>query len=141
MGRDPASIAICAVTKSVGVDEVREAARAGLRIFGENRVQEAERKIPLLEELTGLATWRLIGHLQRNKAARARELFDAIDSVDSLALAERLGGLAARAGTRIRVLVEVKTSEEAAKSGIPGRGRSRRSPESGRFRASRWKDS
>lgn len=121
-GREPDSIAICAVTKSVPPDDVRAAARAGIRIFGENRVQEAESKIPLLQDLEGLVDWRMIGHLQGNKARRAIELFDAIDSVDSFALAERLGKLGVEAGAPVRVLVEVKTAKDLAKSGIPREG-------------------
>ncbi len=118
VGRDPGSVAICAVTKKVELDDLEEAVRAGIRILGENRVQEAERKIALAHALEGLVEWRLVGHLQSNKARRAVQLFDAIDSVDSVALARRLGALGVETETHVRVLVEVKTSREAEKTGI-----------------------
>ncbi len=111
-GRPPDAARLVAVSKTFPPDAILEAYRAGQRDFGENRVQEFEGKRPALE-LEG-AVWRLIGHLQSNKTARAAQLFHAIDSVDSVALAERLDRAATR---RIEVLIEVKLSEEATKSG------------------------
>src|SRR5580765_6231650 len=86
--RSPKEITLVAVSKTHPADLVREAIGAGLADFGENRVQEAETKIP--EVGRDAARWHLIGHLQSNKARRAVELFDVIHSVDSLALVERL---------------------------------------------------
>src|SRR5690349_17967571 len=89
VGRTPDSITLMAVSKTVEPERIREAYAAGLRVFGENRVQEFEGKYAMLSELKD-AQWRLIGHLQSNKARKAAELFHAVDSVDSLRLAERL---------------------------------------------------
>ena len=97
---------------------IREAFRAGLREFGENRVQEAGEKIEELARETGGARWHLIGRLQANKARRAARLFDVIHSVDSAALAERLERLCAEDGReRLDVLVQVDLAQEAAKGG------------------------
>lgn len=116
-----------AVSKTYPASTVIEAAELGLRLFGENRVQEFGAKA---EELQG---WRatgsnaaadepirvhLIGHLQSNKALRAAELFDAVDSLDSLRLAERLNEAAAKRGKRLPVLIEVKLSHEETKAGL-----------------------
>src|SRR6266581_4026374 len=87
-GRPAEEITLVAVSKTFPVDAIRDAFDAGLRHFGENRVQEWESKHPLLSNLD--ATWHLIGHLQSNKAARAAHLFHTVDSVDSLALAQKL---------------------------------------------------
>lgn len=102
------------VSKTHSPASIREAYGAGLRVFGENRVQEFAGKV---EELCDLhdAQWHLIGHLQTNKAAKAAELFRAIDSVDSLKLAEKLNSAA---GKRLDVLIEVNVGGEAAKSGL-----------------------
>jgi len=89
VGRDPNSITLMAVSKTVEPERIHEAYAAGLRVFGENRVQEFEGKFATLSHLTN-AEWHLIGHLQSNKARKAAELFHAVDSVDSLRLAERL---------------------------------------------------
>jgi len=120
-------VELMAVSKTYPAATIAEAAELGLRLFGENRVQEFGAKAP---ELAG---WRaegsnaaadapilvhLIGHLQSNKAARAVELFDAVDSVDSLKLAERLEEAAARLGKRLPVLIEVKLSPEETKAGL-----------------------
>src|ERR1700752_710477 len=88
-GRNPSEIALMAVTKTHPPEQIREAYAAGLRLFGENRVQEFSTKAPALSDLPA-ADWHMIGHLQSNKAATAAELFSAIDSVDTLKLAERL---------------------------------------------------
>jgi pyridoxal phosphate enzyme (YggS family) len=118
-GRDPAEIRICAVTKRSELPAIREAVAAGARILGENRVQEAAAKIEAAGDLG--VEWHLIGHLQRNKARRAVALFQAVQSLDSLGLARRLADLGVERGRPVRVLVEVNTSGEAAKSGLePG---------------------
>lgn len=108
-----------AVSKVHPATALAEAAAAGLTLFGENRVQEFETKREQLRELgvTG-AEVHLIGHLQSNKAARAAELFDGIDSVDSLRLAERLNEAAHKAGKTLPILIETKLSQEPAKSGL-----------------------
>lgn len=87
--RKPAEVTLIAVSKTFPAESIREAYAAGLRHFGENRVQEWEGKFPALADLAD-ATWRLVGHLQSNKARRALALFHAIDSVDSLALAQKI---------------------------------------------------
>jgi PLP dependent protein len=116
-GRRAEEITIVAVTKTHPAETILAAYDAGLRHFGENRVQEFESKLPALVNLK--PTWHLIGHLQSNKAARAARLFDRIDSVDSLALAQRLDAAAATENKRLGVLVEVHLSDEATKSGVP----------------------
>ena len=87
-GRKPEEITLVAISKTFPAEAIREACAAGVRHFGENRVQEWESKEPQLADLD--ATWHLVGHLQSNKAARAARLFHSVDSVDSLALAQRL---------------------------------------------------
>jgi pyridoxal phosphate enzyme (YggS family) len=116
-GRDPSQITLVAVSKTFPPDCIREAYDAGLRVFGENRVQEFDAKSESLRELEG-TQWRLIGHLQTNKSQKAAELFQAIDSVDSLRLAEKLNQAASRLRKRLEVLIEVNVGGEAAKSGI-----------------------
>ncbi len=126
-GRLRGDVELMAVSKTYPAEKIVEAAELGLRLFGENRVQEFAAKAE------GLREWRaegsnaaadvpvmmhLIGHLQSNKAARAVELFDAIDSVDSLKLAERLNEAAGRLGKRLPVLIEVKLSPEETKAGL-----------------------
>jgi len=117
VGRDPEAISLMAVTKTFPPEVIRETHAAGLRQFGENRVQEFAGKAHALADLHD-AEWHMIGHLQTNKAARAVELFAAVDSVDSLRLAEKLNAHAQAVGKRIRVLVEVSVGGEAAKSGL-----------------------
>src|SRR5437588_2755623 len=95
--RDPDSITLMAVSKTVEPERIREAYAAGLRVFGENRVQEFAGKAEALADLVE-AQWRLIGHLQSNKARKAAELFHAVDSVDSLRLAEKLNEAASQWG-------------------------------------------
>jgi len=116
-GRHPGDIALMAVTKTSPAEAIREAYTAGQRLFGENRVQEFADKSPGLAGLQD-AEFHLIGHLQSNKAARAAQLFNAVDSVDSLALARKLDAAAAKANRRVGVLVEINVGGEAAKSGI-----------------------
>jgi pyridoxal phosphate enzyme (YggS family) len=111
-----------AVSKTFPPERIREAYDAGLRLFGENRVQEFAGKADALEDLRE-AEWHLIGHLQTNKAAKAAELFAAIDSVDSLRLAQKLNASAQQFKKKLAVLIEVNVGGEAAKSGIPQESR------------------
>jgi len=116
--RNPDSITLMAVSKTVDSERIHQAYAAGLRVFGENRVQEFTEKAASLEDLAGVE-WHLIGHLQSNKAKKAAEIFTAIDSVDSLRLAEKLNQSAALMGKTMPVLIEIKVGEEESKSGIP----------------------
>jgi len=113
-GRDPESITLVAVSKRFPAETVNEAIRAGVAAIGENRVQEAEAKFPAL--LDGPER-HLVGHLQRNKAGKAAALFDRIQSIDSLRLAEAVSRRAEALGKRIPVLLEVNISGEASKAG------------------------
>jgi pyridoxal phosphate enzyme (YggS family) len=117
-GRKPEDVALMAVSKTHPATAILEAIGAGQRLFGENRVQEFAGKHD--ELITGLAQARfhLIGHLQSNKAAKAVELFDSVDSVDSLRLAERLNEAAERLGKRLDVLIEINVGGEEAKTGL-----------------------
>ena len=110
--RDPAQIMLLAVTKVFPAQVIRDAYALGLREFGENYVQEFEGKLPEVSGLDG-ARFHLIGHLQSNKSARAAELFQCIQTVDSPKLARRLN----EAGKALDVLLEVKLSPEQAKAG------------------------
>jgi pyridoxal phosphate enzyme (YggS family) len=126
-GRARAEVELMAVTKTYPAATIIEATGHGLKLFGENRVQEFASKAP---ELAALRTdgsnaaadepiiVHLIGHLQSNKAPRAVELFDAVDSVDSVRLAERLNDAAGKVGKRLSVLLEVKLSPEETKEGL-----------------------
>jgi hypothetical protein len=116
-GRRPEEITLMAVSKTVSAERIREAYDAGLRLFGENRVQEFSDKAALLQDLPG-AAWHMIGHLQTNKATRAAELFTAVDSLDSLKLAEKLNAAAGTLGKKLPVLIEINIGSEAAKSGV-----------------------
>ena len=116
-GRRSEDVALMAVSKTFPAERIREAYDAGLRLFGENRVQEFAGKIDSLRDLQG-GEWHLIGHLQTNKAAKAVELFAAIDSVDSLRLAQKLNASAEQLRKKIRVLIEINVGGEAAKSGV-----------------------
>ena len=116
--RNPDSITLMAVSKTVESERIHQAYAGGLRLFGENRVQEFAEKAASLKDLAG-AEWRLIGHLQSNKAKKAVEIFSAVDSVDSLRLAEKLNQAAAQSGKTMPVLIEIKVGEEESKSGIP----------------------
>ena len=116
-GRNPAEIRLMAVTKTHPPARIREAYEAGLRLFGENRVQEFGGKADALHDLQA-AEWHMVGHLQTNKAVRAAQLFTAIDSVDSLRLAERLNAAAAESGKKLAVLIEINVGGEDAKSGV-----------------------
>lgn len=115
-GREPASVRVLAVTKVFGPEAIREAYQFGLRDFGENYVQEMERKAPAIADLAG-AKFHLIGHLQSNKTKKAAALFTSIDTIDSVKLAGRLDA----EGKILEVMIEVKLSEEESKSGAsPG---------------------
>ena len=116
-GRRSEDIALMAVSKTFPAECIREAYDAGLRLFGENRVQEFAGKVDSLRGLRD-AEWHLIGHLQTNKAAKAVELFAAVDSVDSLRLAQKLNASAEQLGKKIEVLIEINVGGEAAKSGV-----------------------
>jgi len=131
-GRRPEEVLLVAVTKTVPPERIREAYEAGLRHFGENRVQEAQTKRAALTDLP--LTWHLIGHLQTNKAKAARDIFRWVHSVDSLRIADKLdqaveriaspstergaGNPEATGPIRLPVLIEVNLGEEATKSGI-----------------------
>lgn len=117
-GRDADSIALMAVSKTVSVERIREAFGAGVRLFGENRVQEFAAKAHAFRQCQG-AQVHMVGHLQSNKAARAAELFDGVDSIDSLRLAQKLDAAASALGKKLPVLIEINIGGEAAKSGIP----------------------
>jgi len=105
-GRNPEEITLVAITKTIEPATVIQAIALGLRDLGENRVQEAEWKVPLLPEVT----WHMIGHLQRNKVKKALLIFDMIHSVDSLRLAQEIDRRASRIGARVPVLLEVNLS-------------------------------
>jgi PLP dependent protein len=122
-GRSRGEVELMAVSKTFPAEAIAEAAALGLTLFGENRVQEFSNKV-LRAAQNG--TWavgersrfHLIGHLQSNKAAKAAEIFDGIDSLDSMRLAERLSDAAGKIGKRLPVLIEVKLSPEEAKAGV-----------------------
>lgn len=114
-GRDPASVKLVVVTKTVEIARIREAVAAGAAILGENRVQEAKEKI---EALGAPASWHLIGRLQTNKAKYAVKLFDLIHSVDRLGLAKELDRQAAKIGKVQDILIEVSIAGEAGKAGM-----------------------
>lgn len=121
-GRSRGEVELMAVSKTYPAATLAEAAALGLHLFGENRVQEFATKVadlaPLRENAPDPIRVHLIGHLQSNKSARAVELFDAVDSLDSLRLAERLNESAARLGKHLPVLLEVKLSSEETKAGL-----------------------
>ncbi|GBE33058.1 hypothetical protein BMS3Bbin05_01993 [bacterium BMS3Bbin05] len=116
--RNPDEVELIAVTKTVGIDRIREALDAGLRTFGENRLQEAVPKIRYFGDRPEI-TWHLIGTLQKNKARKAVELFDVIESVDSRELLEKIDQYAGELGKLQGVFIQVKLSEEETKHGIP----------------------
>ena len=112
----PQSVRLIAVTKQVSVDAIRTAYAAGIRDFGENRVQEAEAKQAQLEDLSDI-TWHLIGHLQTNKAVKALRQFQWIHSVDSLKLAKRLDSLAEDLSCSPNICLQIKTMPDPNKYG------------------------
>jgi PLP dependent protein len=121
-GRRREDVELMAVSKTYPAETIAEAASLGLTLFGENRVQEFSGKAQVLEPLRSRTEtpirMHLIGHLQSNKAARAAELFDAVDAVDSLRLAQRLNDAAGKLGKRLPILIEVKLSPEETKEGL-----------------------
>lgn len=120
-GRVAAEIKLVAISKTRPADSIREAIAEGISAFGENKVQEAEQKITEIGREA--AEWHLVGHLQKNKARRAVQLFDVIHSVDSPELAHRLERICIEEGReRLSVLVQVDLAGEATKSGVPETG-------------------
>ncbi|MDP6776768.1 MAG: YggS family pyridoxal phosphate-dependent enzyme [Candidatus Latescibacteria bacterium] len=115
-GRSCDDVTLVAVSKTQPVETIEEALRAGLVVLGENRVQEAEGKVDALGQL---ARWHLVGHLQRNKVKKALEMFELIQSVDSLRLAREIGKRATSVGSQARVLVQVNTSSAESQFGLP----------------------
>ena len=113
-GREPSAVTLVAVTKTQPPEVVAEASKAGLSLFGENKVQEAKAKIPLC---AGRLRWQMIGHLQTNKCREAVELFEMIQSVDSLRLADEINKRAEQAAKRMPILLEVNTVGESSKFG------------------------
>lgn len=125
-GRDAAGVVLVAVSKQQPIEAIRAAWAAGVRHFGENRVEEAAPKINhLREDATFAATWHMIGHIQSRKAKLVAPLFDAVHSVDSLKVATRLAAAALEQGRSLPVLLEMNVSGEAQKDG---------------FAAARWRD-
>ena len=117
-GRSPDEITLLAISKTFPKEIISEAVEAGLRRFGENRVQEAENKIPLVPKEPKLE-WHLVGHLQSNKARRAAELFDVIHSLDSKKLAAKLNQACGDLGKTLSVLLQIDLGEEETKFGVP----------------------
>jgi pyridoxal phosphate enzyme (YggS family) len=113
----PDEILLMAVTKTQPAVRIREAYEAGQRLFGENRVQELDRKVDALRDLHD-TEWHMIGHLQTNKATRTVELFRAVDSIDSLRLAQKLDAAAHTLARKLDVLIEINVGGEATKSGL-----------------------
>ena len=118
-GREPGSVRLVTVSKTVPVERIREAVEAGARILGENRVQEALTKMETVD-FSGLPApeWHLIGTLQKNKARHAVGVFSLIHSIDSIELAKDVGRQAEKRGIRQKVLVEVNIAGEATKHGM-----------------------
>jgi pyridoxal phosphate enzyme (YggS family) len=116
-GRDPDGISLMAVSKTFPAANIIDVYFAGQQLFGENRVQEFAAKFPDLTGLPGVR-FHMIGHLQSNKAAKAAEIFQAVDSVDSVNLAQRLNEAAAKLKKKLDVLIEINVGGEEAKSGL-----------------------
>lgn len=116
--RNPNEITLVAVSKTQSVDTILAAYAAGVRHFGENRVEEAAEKIPLVNARASGITWHLIGHLQSRKAKDAASLFDFVHSIDSVSLAQKLDARAAAIGKTIPILLEVNVSGEKSKYGF-----------------------
>lgn len=117
-GRAPGSVALVAVSKTMPTEAIREAVDAGQLLFGENRVQEAKAKFPGLRALFPDLRLHLIGHLQTNKAEEAVAVFDLVETVDRLKLADALAKAMAKLGRRIPVYIQVNTGEESQKGGV-----------------------
>ncbi|MBI3949171.1 MAG: YggS family pyridoxal phosphate-dependent enzyme [Acidobacteria bacterium] len=117
VGQDPQDVTLLAAAKTVAPERILMAIQLGVRHVGENRVQEAESKLKSFESLRDAATWHLIGHLQTNKARRALQLFDVIQSVDTIRLAGQLERVAAEMNRLVSVYIEVNVGTEQSKSG------------------------
>jgi pyridoxal phosphate enzyme (YggS family) len=115
--RNVDDVTLMAVSKTVPPELIRAAYLEGVRVFGENRVQEFAEKIDSLRDLSN-AEWHMIGHLQTNKASKAAELFAAVDSIDSLRLTQKLNSAAQQSGKKLAVLIEINVGGEAAKTGV-----------------------
>jgi len=111
---NPSSLKIIGATKGIDIERIKVAYEKGIKIFGENRVQEAEKKIFSFKE----PEWHMIGHLQRNKVKKALYIFDMIQSVDSVKLAEEIDKIASKMNKKIKILIEVNTSGESTKYGF-----------------------
>lgn len=119
--RDPAEITLVAVSKQKTVEQILEAADAGLRHFGENRVEEGVEKIPQVNESArGNVTWHMVGHVQSRKAKPVVQHFDIVQSVDSLKLAKRLSRFAVENDRVLGAFLEINISGEASKYGLAG---------------------
>ena len=118
VGRNESEVTLMAVSKTVTAARVRAAILAGVKVLGENRVQEAEAKIAALADLRTQVEWHLIGHLQANKARKAATIFDVVQSVDSEDLALKLDRVAEEFGKRLTVFIEVNLGGEASKAGV-----------------------
>jgi PLP dependent protein len=116
-GRKPDAITLMAVTKTFPPKQIRRAYDSGIRVFGENRVQEFAGKSEAVRDLSD-AEWHMIGHLQTNKAGKVVELFGCVDSLDSVRLARKLHSAAYELGQKIRVLIEINVGGEVVKSGV-----------------------
>lgn len=114
--RVPQEVTVVAAAKDRTSEEIRAALSAGIRHIGENYVQEAERKKSAIPES---ATWHMIGHLQKNKAPKAAKLFDWVQTVDSLEIAQKLSSAATKAGKNLPVLIQVNIGSEPQKAGVP----------------------
>jgi pyridoxal phosphate enzyme (YggS family) len=124
-GRNPGQVTLVAVSKTFPAEAVHEAWQAGVRHFGENRVQEAAGKIPKVTRVLGSPEiqWHLVGHLQRRKARDAAGLFDVIQSVDTVRLAETLDRAAREQGKKLAVLLQVNIANDPTKSGFDASAR------------------
>lgn len=121
VGRDPAEITLVAVSKQKTVADIVAAAAAGINHFGENRVEEGMEKIESVNSMVAAPlTWHMVGHVQSRKAKRVLPLFDLVQSVDSLRLAQKLSNLAGAKNQTLEVLLEINVSGEASKYGLKG---------------------
>ena len=116
VGRDPASVQLIGVTKTVSLERIREGVEAGIAVLGENYIQEAREKIESLADLQ--VAWHFIGHLQSNKAKQAARWFDCVHTLDRERLARELDRQAHKQGRQLSVLIEVNVGDEESKSGV-----------------------
>lgn len=137
VGRDPSGVTLLAVCKQQSPEAVCAAAAAGLRHFGENRVEEAVAKIPQVQHcVTEPIVWHMVGHIQSRKARRVPGLFHVVHAVDRVRLARRLSALMGERGDTLDVLLEINVSGEASKAGFQAHGWQ----ENAELRASLWQD-